>query len=458
MIGSLTVGIAAAVIMQQSQSTQSQTRGPRIKSAQTKIAFQVRQAMFDPVSYEACGANCVRFKSEKIANAQEIIAGADCGQEINQCGVVVEDILFDQATSDFSARVVYQGTEVPIAPEIITGIVPENVYRRASVICPAATPLLACSPVGATNEQEWPCDDPYDLDFNYVVRRLICTQQYCPSGVTTTTTTTTTTTLPPIATCSEAGLGWSAMGMSGILRQACFVAGTKVSLSNGNVKSIEDVAVGDVVQTFDEYTQKMTTSPVSRIEHHAQNNHELFTMKFDDGKKVTSNDVHQFFIVNIHNYRSAKEIYRLWVQGVDIVLLNDSQKPVRIVEILRENKSVPLYNLHVKSPYDTKNRDSGIGHNYFAEGVLVHNIKDLNSTCSYGGYQLQGPNGVGGYCQGPMAMTPPNWGPIGYCCSVYGSGFMSNACASGNRCNECEADSPSQAAQVQQCMNTWPPF
>jgi len=142
MIGSLTVGIVAAVIMQQAQTTQGRTRGARIKSAQAKITSHIRQTFFDANSYESCGANCVRFKAEKIADAREFIPGADCGAGGVNCGIIVEDVVFDQATGDISARVIYTGTEVPIAPEVINAKVPADIYRRTSTNCPAATPLL----------------------------------------------------------------------------------------------------------------------------------------------------------------------------------------------------------------------------------------------------------------------------------------------------------------------------
>ena len=45
----------------------------------------------------------------------------------------------------------------------------------------------------------------------------------------------------------------------------CFVAGTKISLSNGDVKNIEDIVVGDSVIGFNEQTGKKGSKQVLEV-------------------------------------------------------------------------------------------------------------------------------------------------------------------------------------------------
>ena len=92
---------------------------------------------------------------------------------------------------------------------------------------------------------------------------------------------------------------------------------------------------------------------------------------------VTSNDIHLIYLPKEDTYRSAKEIYNLWKSGEKITLLDANKKLVSLNHMTVKREKVPLYNLHVDGIYD----EGGIrdyhkpNHNYFANGILVHNEK-----------------------------------------------------------------------------------
>lgn len=155
----------------------------------------------------------------------------------------------------------------------------------------------------------------------------------------------------------------------------CFVAGTQVSMANGEFKNIEDVKIGDLLKTYDESTGAQTISPVTRALHHKAKLQPLFTFHLSSGKKVTSNDVHPFYVANFKRYIPAYRIHEVWRPGDDLRFLAADGTEVAILHIERREEEVRTYNLHVKSQYDNVGMDSRFNHNYYAEGVLVHNVK-----------------------------------------------------------------------------------
>jgi hypothetical protein len=167
----------------------------------------------------------------------------------------------------------------------------------------------------------------------------------------------------------------------------CFVAGTQVSLASGETKNIEDVEVGELVKAYNEITKQIVNRPVEEVLHHESKVSDLYTFHFD-GKSVTSNDEHRFFLPNEDSYASASEIYFRWKLGYKAAFLNESNVKVPVEQIDVRTENVPLFNLHVRGQYD---RDASVpevfrtaNHNYFAGGVLAHNVKNCGgfSACT----------------------------------------------------------------------------
>jgi hypothetical protein len=156
----------------------------------------------------------------------------------------------------------------------------------------------------------------------------------------------------------------------------CFVAGTQVTLESGSTMAIEDVRIGDTVLTYDEKEKTLISRPVIKTFHHEAKKHVLYTFTFSDGTELTSNDVHRFYVMENKNYLQAQEIYSRWIFRQPVSLLTDNEEVVTITKLEISEAVVPLFNLHVAGRYDRRDRESSYNHNYFANGILSHNVKD----------------------------------------------------------------------------------
>jgi hypothetical protein len=153
---------------------------------------------------------------------------------------------------------------------------------------------------------------------------------------------------------------------------SCFVAGTKIIMSDGSEKNIEDVKVGDKVLTYDIDLKEIepgdvevTTNPL---------NDKMVRLKFENGLVNVNTVDHPYFIKDkgwcSYQPDMTKSKYGLTVKKIeigDVALLYVSEKEdlkeVKIISLRNENGSVQTYNLNKVS----KN------HNFFANGILVHN-------------------------------------------------------------------------------------
>lgn len=181
---------------------------------------------------------------------------------------------------------------------------------------------------------------------------------------------------------------WDCVGTSTVSCKAqslysfayCFVAGTQVTLKSGKTKAIEDIVVGEEVQTYDEVAHEVTHSPVEEVLAHEEKLSELYTFHYD-GKQLTSNDQHRLFLPREGSYFSAAEIYHKWRRGEKITFLNARNSEVAVTKIEVRHEAIRLYNLHVKGRYDSGPKTTDYeflhfaNHNYFANGVLAHNVK-----------------------------------------------------------------------------------
>jgi len=131
----------------------------------------------------------------------------------------------------------------------------------------------------------------------------------------------------------------------------CFLPGTKITLLDGTVKNIEDIQVGDVVQTLKNETDN--------------------TLVFGRVTKTQNHIVSEYLILN-GKIRVTPE-HRILVNGEwktagDIIegdmLRGKNGEPVKVVDIKRHHELVKVYNFEVEGY-----------HTYIAEGIYVHNDK-----------------------------------------------------------------------------------
>jgi intein/homing endonuclease len=150
-----------------------------------------------------------------------------------------------------------------------------------------------------------------------------------------------------------------------IVTNNCFPAGTKITLSDGTQKNIEDLILTDKLLTFNELTGEKTEGTIGNIV--KKKEHLLIRHKTDDGNEVKSTALHKFYVKN-----------RGWVAAQDItlddILINRDGNETIVIEKENIVGEVGVYHI-----LDVKDN-----HTYYAENLLVHNFK-------YGG-------GGGGSC------------------------------------------------------------
>ena len=140
---------------------------------------------------------------------------------------------------------------------------------------------------------------------------------------------------------------------------SCFSAGTLITTENGEV-AIEDIKVDDMVKTYNEKTKEIEIARVDELFVHEECGDGLI---INGSINTTTN--HPFYI-------DGK-----WVEGKDLKLgdellnLDGSKQVITSMELNSEPQTV--YNFEVPG-----------NHNYYAEGVLVHN------KMKRGGYRRRG--------------------------------------------------------------------
>jgi len=142
---------------------------------------------------------------------------------------------------------------------------------------------------------------------------------------------------------------------------SCFLAGTKIAMSDGSSKNIENVMIGDDVTSYDVTNKKLVSAKVSEVFHHVGDEMSESYLIINEKLRVTSN--HPLFINGKWKQAGDAKI------GDNLLSITSLPIPIRSIETVVD--TVPTYNLEV----DTY-------HNYFAEGILAHN-KPPNFACLF---------------------------------------------------------------------------
>ncbi len=137
----------------------------------------------------------------------------------------------------------------------------------------------------------------------------------------------------------------------------CFVAGTKVSTPKGLV-NIEDLKIGDTVYSYNEETGKVEEKEI--LETYVNNANVIETITFENGEKVESTEVHQYYVVG-KGWIQAKDL----VEG-DKVLTQDKTICKVVRNQIKRTEIIKVYNFNVSD-----------NHNYFVGTtmMLVHNTQ-----------------------------------------------------------------------------------
>lgn len=151
--------------------------------------------------------------------------------------------------------------------------------------------------------------------------------------------------------------------------QACFVAGTEITLSNGDTKNIEDIIIGDVVKTFNEETQEIEEGKVYNIL--TPGHSDLVKYRLSDGTEITSTQDHPYYVngLSLASYNPAstnvkydmpRKVSKINI-GDTLTKLDGSSVTLDSIELLQTD-IVTTYLISVEG-----------NENFYANGILVHN-------------------------------------------------------------------------------------
>ena len=139
---------------------------------------------------------------------------------------------------------------------------------------------------------------------------------------------------------------------------SCFVAGTKVLTPSGD-KNIEEFKVGDDVLAYDHKDNTVKTSKVTKVFKHI--NKKYGELYLSNGTKLLVTDVHRFYSVDKKDYVRAG---KLKVNEKLLVNNGKNTETVTVTKYIKSAAKADVYNITVKD-----------FNNYFADKILVHNIK-----------------------------------------------------------------------------------
>ncbi len=197
-------------------------------------------------------------------------------------------------------------------------------------------------------------------------------------------------------TCTESCVGSSSQSCyagSCYSSGSCFLPGTKITLSNGNIKNIEDINVGDKILTYDEKINKFNNQEVLELENPIRNHY--YTMFLSDFSSIKLTDEHPIYskIDGEKTWASINPSNTLKYDDLEVEKLSIGDRVFTenndfkmIISLIKTYGKVQTYNL--KSISNT--------HTFFANGILVHNKDSGMSTgSSTGSTSSSSPSGQG---------------------------------------------------------------
>lgn len=142
----------------------------------------------------------------------------------------------------------------------------------------------------------------------------------------------------------------------------CLEAGTNILLAKDTAVKIEDIKVGDIVLAYDHNTNTIDTSLVTKTFIHRNNNMsclELYVQTKDSLIKIGTTGNHPFFIGGNETINAGG------IKLTDKLMFTDASRHISRPAV---QKIVRL-----KQNYHTVYNIETTKHNYFANGILVHN-------------------------------------------------------------------------------------
>lgn len=134
----------------------------------------------------------------------------------------------------------------------------------------------------------------------------------------------------------------------------CFPKGTNILMADGKLKFIEEIKENDMVLSYNLESKTFTKSGVKELIIHSNSDSEYLII--NNVLKITSEH-----IILINNKWQNAESLKL-----NDILINEKGQDIKVTSIEKGGKQIQnMYNLEL----------NGEKHNFFAEGILVHNMK-----------------------------------------------------------------------------------
>jgi len=156
-----------------------------------------------------------------------------------------------------------------------------------------------------------------------------------------------------------------------IAKHSCFIKGTKVLLSNGEEKNIEEIIVGDKILSVDINSMKIEEDKVIKIPS-ALKKYRIIEAKFENGTVNKFSPAHPYWVKNkgwcVYDLKEAETELEFGANKLNIgdtvmYYSNGKLMETSIVELNDTGDYVEMFNVE----FVEKN------HTFFANGILVHN-------------------------------------------------------------------------------------
>lgn len=176
-----------------------------------------------------------------------------------------------------------------------------------------------------------------------------------------------------------------------VVHNACFIAGTQITLPDWTTKNIEDVVVGDVVISFNEETGKQEDKEVLSLLSPLHD--DLVKYTFSNGNVITSTFDHPYYVngLQLASYRPewTNERYDelsgvIEIKIGDEVNLEANDGFLACITSIEEQptEATQTYIFHVKDNM-----------NFYANGILTHNKLAPPGCCFIAGTEITLSNG-----------------------------------------------------------------
>lgn len=138
-------------------------------------------------------------------------------------------------------------------------------------------------------------------------------------------------------------------------RGGCFIAGTQITMFDGTTKNVEDVKVDEAVISFNTDKWEVENGFVTEVTERVVDT--IVKIKFSDGTTLTTTPEHPIFVLH-RGWPNARDL-----NNNDICIKGATLEEVSVVDVEIVNESTTVYNL----------LNVNDAHNFYANGVLVHN-------------------------------------------------------------------------------------